>query len=262
MKKNLLLPLLVLLAGLFFGPQANAQAPCTPDPQYNTPGIFPSDTLPDFTVGTAANEVVHFLFPPDTTIFGFTLDFDSFVVNQLILEPSWLQWDCDQNQNNCVYYTNPPNLTRGCVAVTGTPNMANPSWPAYDSVIVIGEGWVTVPFVGAQPAVDSIAVYYRVEDPAMNIVSPLANGLNLEVSPNPTNYDSRVTFNVVEYADFRVRVLDVQGREVAILGEENDAIGTYSYRFDAFEQPAGVYFVRVEINGGEIVRTKKVLSVR
>ena len=262
MKKNLLLPILLMLVGSLSGFQVNAQAPCTVDSQYTAPGIFPSDTLPDMTVGTAVSDVVQFVFPSDTVIFGFQLDFDSFVVKELLFEPAWLSWDCDQNQNNCTYYTTPPALTRGCVAVTGTPTMANPLWPAWDSVIVVGEGWVTVPFIGAQAATDSIAVYYRVEDPTMSLEDPLISNLNLTVAPNPTDAVSNISFDLIGYADFKVRVLDLQGREVAVLGEEKEAIGHYDYRFDASAHPAGVYQVRVELDGGQFVKTKKVLSVR
>ncbi len=261
MKKNLLLPLFLVLAGFFFAPQVNAQAPCMVDMQYNTPGIFPSDTLPDMTINTPVNDVVQFLFPSDTIIFGFQLDFDSFVVDQLLFEPSWLSWACDQQANGCVYYTSPPDLTRGCVAVTGTPNMQNPLYPAWDSVVVVGEGWVTVPFIGAQAATDSIAIYYRV-GPNVSVEDPLLANLDLQVSPNPASYLANVSFRLVEYTDVQVSIHDLQGREVEVLGVEKDAIGEYNYRFNASEHPAGVYFVRVELNDGQFVKTKKVLSVR
>lgn len=261
MKKNLLFPLFLVLAGLIISPQVNAQV-CTVDSQYTAPGIFPSDTLPDMTVGTSVNDIVQFVFPSDTVIFGFQLDFDSFVVKELLFEPSWLSWDCDQNQNNCVYYTTPPLLTRGCVAVTGTPNMQNPLYPGWDSVVVVGEGWVTVPFIGAQAATDSIAVYYRVFDPIGSVENPLLANLDLNISPNPASYEANISFNLTEYSDVRISIHDVQGREVAVLGEEKDAIGEYNYRFNTSEHPAGVYFARVELNDGQFVRTKKVLSVR
>ncbi len=260
MKKNLLFPLFLVLAGLMITPQVNAQV-CTVDSQYVSAGIYPSDTLPDMTIGTAVNDVVQFAFPSDTVIFGFQLDFDSFVVKELLFEPSWLSWDCDQNQNNCTYYTSPPQLTRGCVAVTGTPNMQNPQYPGWDSVVVVGEGWVTVPFIGPQAATDSIAVYYRVAS-GVSVEDPLLANLNLTVSPNPASYLANVSFNVVDYSDVRVSIHDLQGREIALLATEKDAIGEYNYRFNASEHPTGVYFVRVDLNDGQFVKTKKVLSVR
>ena len=261
MKKILLLPVLLILAAVMLAPRMQAQAPCTIDPQYTTPGIFPSDTIADQAVGAAVNEVVHFLFPPDTMLFGFTLEFDSFVVNQLINQPSWLQWDCDQNQNNCTYYTNPPALTQGCVAVTGTPTAQNPSFPAWDSVIVIGQGWVTVPFVGAVAADDSIAIYYRVDN-STNVDNSLQSSLNLEVNPNPAISNARISYRLVDFADIKVSIHDIQGREVAILNEEESAIGDYSLNFNALNHPTGLYFVRVSINGGQFVETKKLVTIR
>jgi len=261
MNKNLLLPLLLILLGVSIAPQANAQTPCTVDPQYTSPGIFPSDTLPDMEVGTAVSDIVQFVFPSDTAIFGFTLTFDSFVVDQLILAPSWLSWECDQQANNCVYYTSPPDLTRGCVIVTGTPTAQNPLYPAYDSVVVIGEGWVTVPFVGAQAATDSIAVYYRV-GPSVSVENPLLANLDLQINPNPVNHLAKISYNLVEISDVRVSVHDLQGREVAVLKEEENEVGRSSVNFTASQYPAGVYFVRVELGDGKFVKTKKMITVR
>lgn len=260
MNKNLLLPLFLILLGITIAPQANAQT-CSVDSQYTSPGIYPSDTLPDMQIGTAIADVVQFVFPSDTTLFGFTLTFDSFVVDQLILDPSWLSWSCDQQANNCVYYTTPPNVTRGCVIVTGIPNMQNPLYPAYDSVVVIGEGWVTVPFVGAQAATDSIAVYYRV-GPSVSVENPLLANLDLQVNPNPVNHLAKISYNLVEISDVRVSIHDLQGREVAVLKEEQNEVGRYSVNFTASEYPTGVYFVRVELGDGEFVKTKKIITVR
>ncbi len=259
MKNNLLSLLFLVVACLMNTPQISAQT-CSPDSQYTSSGIYPSDTLPDMTVGAAVNEVVHFVFPSDTVIFGFTLEFDSFIVNQLLFEPSWLSWDCDQNQNNCTYYTSSAQLTRGCAVVTGTPTQANSIYPAWDSIVVVGEGWVTVPFGGPQSAVDSIPIYYRVS-PSVSAGDPLLSNLGLTVSPNPTSFLSNISFRLVDYSDVRVSIHDLQGREIALLADEKDAIGKYNYRFNASEHPAGMYFARIELNNGQFRKTQKILSV-
>lgn len=263
MKKNLLLPVLLAFAVILGGSYAFGQVPCVVDPQYTSPGIYPNDTIPDGQVGVAYNEVVQFVFPLDTVIGGFPFDFDSFLVIGIQSSPApWLVWECDQFAANCHYISAPPQLTRGCVLITGTPAATNPAWPAYDSVIVQGEGWVTLPFpIGAQAAPVDIPIYFRV-GPAVSVEPPLVSNLGLEIAPNPTNGATRISFNLVEYADVRVSLTDMMGKEIAELKNGKQEFGAYDVDFNADEFPAGIYFVRLELNDGEYVKTQKVITTR
>ncbi len=261
MRKNLLFPLLLALVAVIGVNQTKAQAPCVVDLQYNAPGIFPSDTLPDMFVGTAVNDVVQFIFPPDTTLFGVTLPFDSFVVSSVSNVPAGLSWACDQNMNGCVYLTTPGQLTRGCVAITGTPNGATASYPLYDSIIVAGDGWVTVPVVGAQSAATDIPIYFRITT-GTSIEAPLVQNLNLNVAPSPAQYMTKISYNVSEVADVNVSIVNTLGQRVLNVANEQGAQGQYEIPVNLADLPAGIYYVRVELNGGEHVKTKKFSAIR
>lgn len=262
MKKNLLLPVFAAFTLVFGLGNAWAQSPCTVDPSYTSPGIYPSDTLPDGWVSYPYNTTVQFVFPSDTVIFGQTLTFDSFLVTSVTGFPSSMSWDCDQNMNNCTYYTSPPALTRGCVGVSGTPTVVSPSYPAYDSAIVIGEGWVTVPFVGAVSAPQEIAIYYRFGPASVDVQDALGSNLNLEVAPNPADFQASINYELIDFADVRVTLHDVNGREIKELTNATLNPGEYQDKVLVNEFPVGVYFVRVDLNDGEYVKTKKLITVR
>ena len=83
MKRTLLLLLSLIAVSFVQFSQVSAQ-PCTPNPIYTAPGIYPSDTMPDLLVGNLYSHVVDFVFPDDTTILGQTIAFDSFVVASVI----------------------------------------------------------------------------------------------------------------------------------------------------------------------------------
>lgn len=261
MRKNLLLPIFLAFFLSFGFGNAYSQTPCTPDLQYNAPGIFPSDTLPDLTVGVQYNEVVHFIFPPDTNLGGFVLEFDSFVVSSVSNVPAGVTWDCDQTANNCVYLTTSGQLTRGCVAIDGMATGTTANFPQYDSIIVVGDGWVTVPFVGAQKATDNIPVYFRVVAGGTSVESELVQNLNLAVAPNPASVTASITYNISEVADVEVSIVNVMGQHVRTLRNEKGEYGGYRIDFEVDDLPAGIYYVRVDLNNGEYVKSKKFTAI-
>ena len=229
------------------------------DPQYTSPGIYPSDTLPDIPVGNPYSAVVQFVFPPDTIIGPITVNFDSFIVTTVTGLPTGINWDCDQNMNNCTYYTSPPNLTRGCVAVSGMVSAQNPAYPAWDSVIVTGEGWATLPIVGPQAFPNDIAVYWRTT--TVSVDEGLASNLDLTVAPNPTNGNSRISYFLTELAEVKVTVADMYGKEVALLSNGWMDSGSHEIEFNGLDFPAGIYFVRIDLNNGEFTKAQKVITI-
>jgi hypothetical protein len=259
MKKILLLSfaLVALLVSNFSTVSAQ---PCVVDNQYTSPGIYPSDTLADMTVSVAYNEVVQFVFPVDTVLFGFTLAFDSFLVSQVTQIPNGLNWECNLNHPLCHYVSNPPNLTRGCVKIYGTPVAGSPAFPAYDSIIVTGVAYVTVPFVGVQSIPQDIPVYYRV-DPFVSTASPFATA-GLSIAPVPVAGQANVRYNLAADANVKVTVLDLLGREVAVLSEGMQRTGMQELVLDSKDLPSGSYLLKLSINNNEFVQTRKFTSVR
>jgi hypothetical protein len=246
-----------LLLGLSFTTQAQV---CQVDSQYTSPGIYPSDTLVDMQENVATNQVVQFVFPVDTVVFGFTLNFDSFVVSNVTAIPAGIQWECNLNHPVCTYVTNPPDLTRGCVKIYGTPTAASPGYPQYDSIIVTGTAYVTVPFVGVQSFAQDIPVYYRVSG-QVGITSPFAN-TGLSIAPMPVMGHSDVRYTLGNGAMVKMSVYDVMGKEVMVLQNGEQRSGEHMMEIDATDLAPGAYYLKLNINDGEFVQTKKFMTVR
>ncbi len=259
MKKIILLSFALVALMLSQFTTANAQV-CVVDPQYTSPGIYPSDTLLDMIVNTAVQQVVQFVFPVDTVLFGFTLAFDSFLVSQVTMIPSGLNWECNQNHPLCHYVSNPPNLTRGCVKIYGTPTAQSTGYPLYDSIIVTGVAYVTVPFVGVQSIPQDISVYYRIGT-SIAATSPFANA-GLNIAPNPVAGQATVRYTLNSDAVVKVSVMDLLGREVAVLSNGMERTGSQEVVIDSKNLATGTYLLKLSINDGEFVQTKKFASVR
>jgi hypothetical protein len=257
MKKNLLLPLLLFVA--MVATVSTMQGQCTPDPQYTSQGIYPSDTLLDLQVGDAYSEVVHFVFPNDTVYQGFQLDFDSFGVNSISNIPPGLNWECDNNHPVCSYVVNQAQVTRGCVTIFGTPTSPSSAYPGYDSTIVDGTGWVTI-FNQPTPIPVEIPIYYRTE-PMVNVGSGLDEQVGLEVTPNPISSNSVVRYNLPFAGDVSIGLYNAYGQEVHSISKGAQSGGSHTLPVSLnAELAAGVYFLRFSINGGEFVTTKKLIS--
>ena len=72
--------------------------------------------------------------------------------------------------------------------------------------------------------------------------------------PNPTRGAARVAFAVPEAGPARLHVIDVRGREVAVLVEGHVEAGRHEMGFDASALAAGVYVVRLEAAGQTLNR--------
>ena len=233
---------------------------CTVDPQYTSPGIYPSDTLQDMWEAQATNQVVQFVFPEDTVVFGFTLPFDSFKVSSVSNVPPGLLWECNQNHPVCTYVTTPGQLTRGCVKVYGTPTGPSAALPSYDSLIVTGTAYVTL-FGSVQSFASDIPVYYRVY-PAVSAAEAIGKAVNLQVQPNPVNTQTWVSFQLSTPSDVKVSLYNVLGEEVKVVSNGPMTAGDKNVSLDMSELDGGIYFVRLNLNNGEYVGTQKVVSLR
>ena len=69
-----------------------------------------------------------------------------------------------------------------------------------------------------------------------------------------------VSFAVARTTDVRATVLDLQGREVAVLADAPFAAGTHSLAWDGSRQAPGVYFVNVRRDGA--TTTSRILIAR
>lgn len=235
---------LTLAAALLILPAAmNAQ--CTINTAITTPGTLDPAVLPHGTVGVPYDQDVTFVFPTDTVLFGFTLPFDSFQISTVLMIPSGLSYAC--NLSACKYVTPTSGINRGCLKLSGTPT--TPTMPG-DSMIIVVNAWVTVPFVGSQMIADS---------GKMELVIDAATGVDpfqyekskLSVFPNPTNGAAYVGTTIANNTTPLITVMDVTGRQVSSYSPGLVGPGAYSWNIlpSGSSLPAGVYTVSVSFDG-------------
>jgi hypothetical protein len=78
--------------------------------------------------------------------------------------------------------------------------------------------------------------------------------------PNPFNPTTVIGYQLPVASDVRLVVLDLLGREVAVLVNERKPAGTYTARLDAPGLASGVYFCR--LTAGEYTATRKMILMR
>jgi hypothetical protein len=78
--------------------------------------------------------------------------------------------------------------------------------------------------------------------------------------PNPFNPSTNIKFDVARSGNISIKIYDMQGREVAVLVNENLNPGSYNVSFNASNLPSGSYFFRLEAQG--FSQTNKMILVK
>jgi hypothetical protein len=78
--------------------------------------------------------------------------------------------------------------------------------------------------------------------------------------PNPFNPSTRIAFSIAKTTRVELRVLDVLGRNVALLVDGEKQPGSYEVEWRAGSLPSGVYLYRLQ--AGEFVETKRMLLLK
>lgn len=78
--------------------------------------------------------------------------------------------------------------------------------------------------------------------------------------PNPFNPATQIKFDVPKFAEVKISVFDVLGREVAVLINGQLAAGTYNAEWNASSFASGVYFY--EIKAGDYRDVKKMMLIK
>ncbi|OQY38282.1 MAG: hypothetical protein B6226_03900 [Candidatus Cloacimonetes bacterium 4572_65] len=87
---------------------------------------------------------------------------------------------------------------------------------------------------------------------------------NLEVSPNPMEKFTTVSFDFVGEASLSVRIIDKDGHTVVTLGEGLFTEGSYSYNWDRVDNegrivPSGKYIVVVDSTTRFVTKRKTLI---
>ncbi|MCB1060488.1 MAG: T9SS type A sorting domain-containing protein [Calditrichaeota bacterium] len=79
--------------------------------------------------------------------------------------------------------------------------------------------------------------------------------------PNPFNPETQIDFSITKGGPTKLRVFDINGREVALLIDNELSPGPYQANFNAgINRPSGVYFYRLDAPEGSI--TKKMILLK
>lgn len=95
-----------------------------------------------------------------------------------------------------------------------------------------------------------------VEPPARSTPQSIA----VNVSPNPFNSSTQISFSLPVTSRVTLRLYDVLGREVKLLMDEMQTAGEHRVSFDGSDLSTGVYLCRMQ--AGERALTRKVVLVR
>jgi hypothetical protein len=83
-------------------------------------------------------------------------------------------------------------------------------------------------------------------------------GNNLEQNyPNPFNSITTINWQIAENSKVTLKVLDIVGRTVATLVDEQRPQGKYETQFNAATLPKGIYFY--QLKAGEFSQTRKMI---
>ncbi|MEM6327849.1 MAG: T9SS type A sorting domain-containing protein, partial [Bacteroidota bacterium] len=100
---------------------------------------------------------------------------------------------------------------------------------------------------------------YRI-DAVSTTVEPVPSSASVTVSPNPFHVRTTLTLTLPVPSEVRLSVLDVLGREVAVLAEGRTRAGTHQVHVDGAGLATGVYVWRLA--RGEEVQTGRFTLVR
>ena len=94
---------------------------------------------------------------------------------------------------------------------------------------------------------------------AANSALAINDGLNQNF-PNPFNPTTSIAYRITQAGKVSLKVYDVLGREVAVLVNDEQGVGTYTQRFDASRLSSGIYFYRLIAPG--VNETRKMLVAK
>mgnify|MGYP000008721355 CR=1 FL=1 len=78
--------------------------------------------------------------------------------------------------------------------------------------------------------------------------------------PNPFNASTTIEYDLKENRDIKLSVFDLSGREVDVIRENYQIIGTHTVAWETSDVPSGVYFFR--LSSGKFVQTRKAVLLK
>ncbi|HNW98012.1 MAG TPA: T9SS type A sorting domain-containing protein [Bacteroidales bacterium] len=234
MIKKILLTFALIISGTFL---LNAQAPCTPDISYTTPGAYPDTitNIPHAQVAVPYSTSITVVVPADTVTTYGTIAIDSVNFSSILGLPATFTATPDK--------TGWPGGSNGCVLITGTPTdtMEGKTYKlTINTTIHAMYGMYTVPypFSGYKLVVDSSSGF------AVLNTNKFAMEQN---SPNPFSKNTSVTFTSPNNGKYSFTILNVIGEKV--FEKTIDAsTGENKIEFSSNGLPSGIYLYKLSNN--------------
>jgi len=82
----------------------------------------------------------------------------------------------------------------------------------------------------------------------------------INVYPNPFNSMAEIQFSARRNGNYKLTVIDITGREIATLLNENRPIGNHTLSWHANDLPTGIYFIKIDYES--MIATQKVLLIK
>jgi flagellar hook assembly protein FlgD len=84
--------------------------------------------------------------------------------------------------------------------------------------------------------------------------------IGFRVSPNPFNPRTKIEFATARDGRVSIRVFDVQGRLVSTVVDRELPRGAHSFTFDGDRLGSGIYLMRLEADGQQVVKRLSLLK--
>ncbi|MBI3194839.1 MAG: T9SS type A sorting domain-containing protein [Ignavibacteriae bacterium] len=126
--------------------------------------------------------------------------------------------------------------------------------------------WTQIGYLATDPSgyiyAGTSSGLYKSDQPIINAVSEIDGEIPTTFSleqnyPNPFNPTTNFGFQITNFGLVTLKIIDVLGREVATLVNEELYPGTYQTAWNAKGQASGMYFYR--LNTGDFSETKQML---
>lgn len=227
---------LLFLIG-FWSSQSTVVAQCSPDTSLTSPGISP-DTIPNATEGQAYAQVVTFLFPSDTVLFGLTFHIDSATIKSITGFPSGFQYAC--NNSSCMW----PGGKSGCIEITGNPGAGSAG--AYTLSVTIT---IYSQLSGNLVSRDvSNTIPFTVQPGSTNgLFISSDSRISEKLYPNPSALDQSIKWEIAtgQSQQAVVSIYDVSGKCLSQHALRLQP-GAQTFELQPYFPEAGIFMVRLE----------------
>ncbi len=76
---------------------------------------------------------------------------------------------------------------------------------------------------------------------------------DFSIHPNPFQSSAKISYQLDEFADVEIELVDVMGKKIRSIAQGEQAPGAHQYQLEG-NLPAGVYFVSLQVNGARLTR--------